>query len=129
MPHIKLCDAGKMRHDIWDFVVCNVRTPDATRADMGAMFSALNTAEPRMTELCEKFGIETVRRCLRRIVERAEEMARDEIRAMRTGPMSAATPWRETRVDPATSPFAARCKSTATGWRWRLPARRRPEAF
>ena len=85
VPHIKLCDAGKMRHDIWDFVVCNMRTPDATRADMGAMFSALNTAEPRMTELCEKFGIETVRCCLRRIVERAENMARDEIRAMPDG--------------------------------------------
>ena len=85
VPHIKLCDAGKMREDIWDFVLCNVRTPEATRADMGAMFSALNTAEDRMTDLCEKFGTATVRRCLRRIVERAEEMARDEIRAMPDG--------------------------------------------
>ena len=88
VPHIKLCDAGKMRHDIWDFVVCNVRTPEATRADMGAMFSALGMAEPRMTELCEKFGLETVRRCLRRIVGRAEEMARDEILAMPDGTYS-----------------------------------------
>lgn len=88
VPHIKLCDAGKMRHDIWDFVVCNVRTPEATRADMGAMFSALSMAEPRMTELCEKFGLQTVRRCLRRIVKRAEEMARDEILAMPDGTYS-----------------------------------------
>ena len=55
---------------------------------MGAMFSALGTAEPRMLELCEKFGLETVRRCMRRIVARAEAMARDEILAMPDGTYS-----------------------------------------
>ena len=85
VPHIKLSDAGKMREDIWEFVVCNVRTPEATRADMGAMFSALDAAVPRLTELCDKFGMTTVRWCLQRFVERAEEMAREEIRAMPDG--------------------------------------------
>ena len=85
VPHVKLSDAGKMREDVWDFVVCNMRTPETTRADMGAMLSALNAVEPRMTELCEKFGLETVRRCMGRVVDRAEEMAREQIRAMPDG--------------------------------------------
>ena len=85
VPHVKLSDAGKMRKDVWDFVVCNMRTPETTRADMGALLSALNAVEPRMTELCEKFGLATVRQCLGRIVGRAEEMAREEILAMPDG--------------------------------------------
>ena len=85
IPHIKLCDAGKMRKDIWNLILCNLRTSEASDADMGAMLSALNAAESRMLELCDKFGLVTVEQCMRRIVDRAEEIAREEILAMPDG--------------------------------------------
>ena len=85
IPHVKLCDAGKMRKDVWNFILTNLRTPEATDADMGAMVSALNAAESRLTELCEKFGLETVHQCMRRVVDRATEIAREEVLAIPDG--------------------------------------------
>jgi N-methylhydantoinase B len=79
IPHIKLCDAGQMRKDIWNLILCNMRTPETTDADMGAMLSALNGAHARLVELCNKFGMATLHDCMRRVVERAEEIARSEI--------------------------------------------------
>ena len=85
VPHVKLSDAGKMRNDVWDLILSNLRTPLAQRGDMGAMLSALNRAERRMLELCQKYGLSTVRGCMKRLVERAEEVARTQIRAMPHG--------------------------------------------
>lgn len=85
IPHVKLFDAGKMRKDVWNFILTNVRTAEATDADMGALVSALNVAELRLTELCDKFGLETLHHCMRRVIDRAEEIAREEIRAIPDG--------------------------------------------
>lgn len=85
IPHIKLADAGKLRRDIWNMILCNLRTSEATDADMGAMLSALNAAEARLLELCDKFGMTTVRHCMRRMIDRGEEIAREEIRLMPDG--------------------------------------------
>jgi len=85
IPHVKLCDAGKMRRDLWNMILTNVRTPEAMDADMGAMVSALNTADARLRALCEKFGLETVRQCMRRVVDRASEIAREEVLAIPDG--------------------------------------------
>ena len=38
-----------MRNDIWNLILCNLRTSEATDADMGAMLSALNAADARLT--------------------------------------------------------------------------------
>jgi N-methylhydantoinase B len=82
---VKLCDAGKMRQDVWNLILSNVRTPEAMGADMGAMVSALNVADTRLTVLCEKFGLETVHQCMRRVVDRAKEIAREEVLAIPDG--------------------------------------------
>ena len=64
VPHVKLSDAGKMRNDVWDLILSNLRTPLAQRGDMGAMLSALNGAlngaEPRLIELCQKYSLPMV---------------------------------------------------------------------
>jgi N-methylhydantoinase B len=85
IPHIKLCDAGKMRKDIWNLILSNLRTPEATDGDLGAMVSALSAAESRLTELCDKFGLDTVHQCMRSVVDRANEIAREEVLAIPDG--------------------------------------------
>ena len=85
VPHVKLVDGGRTRQDIWDFILCNVRTPLDYRGDLDAMLIALNTAERRLLGLCEKYSAETVRECLRQLVDRAEAAARDQIREMPDG--------------------------------------------
>ena len=85
IPHVKIVDSGKSREDVWNFIVTNVRTPETMRGDMGAMVSAVNTGERRIIELCEKYGVAMVQRCMRRLVERAEKASRAEIREMHDG--------------------------------------------
>jgi N-methylhydantoinase B len=85
IPHVKLCDAGRMRKDVWNLILSNVRTPEAMGADMGAMVSALSVADARLTALCEKFGLETVHQCMRQVVDRAKDIAREEVLAIPDG--------------------------------------------
>ena len=85
IPHMKIVDAGKPREDIWNLILSNLRTPTAQRGDMGAMLSALNRAEPRLIELCQKYSLSTVNTCMQQLVRRAEEVARAEIQAMPDG--------------------------------------------
>ena len=85
IPHVKIVDSGRSREDVWNFIVSNVRTPETMRGDMGAMLSAVNTGEKRVVELCEKYGVATVQQCMQRLVERAEEASRAEIRSMPDG--------------------------------------------
>lgn len=89
---VKLVDAGEIRDDVWDLLLANVRTPDLQRGDMGAQMSAVAVASRRLRELCERHGSASVGAAFRALLDRAERMARDEIRALPDGTYSGSAP-------------------------------------
>lgn len=80
------------------FIRANVRVPDKVVGDLNAQFSANNTADRRLNELVERFGIETVRNTMAGIQDYAELRIRAGIRKIPNGTYSGedaieASPW------------------------------------
>ena len=85
IPHVKISEGGRMREDVWNLILTNVRTPALERGDMGAMYSAITTAEERLLGVFEKYGKETVKECMRLLIARADQAMRAEISSMPDG--------------------------------------------
>ena len=76
MPPIKIYDRGRVRSDVVDLILLNVRTPRAFRGDMGAQFGALGVADRRVEGLCNELGADVVSRSMGALLRRGEEMTR-----------------------------------------------------
>ena len=67
------------------FIRANVRVPEKVLGDLNAQFSANNTADRRLNELVERYGLATVRATMASIQDYAELRIRDGIRAIPNG--------------------------------------------
>ena len=67
------------------FIRGNVRVPEKVIGDLNAQFSANNTADRRLNELVERYGILTVRDTMAGLQDYAERRIRDGIRAIPNG--------------------------------------------
>ena len=61
------------------FIRGNVRVPEKVLGDLNAQFSANNTADRRLNELVDRYGIETVRATMSGLQDYAERRIRDGI--------------------------------------------------
>ena len=83
---------------IEEFVRYNVRVPDKVLGDLNAQFAANITAVRRVTELVERYGIETVRAVMIELQDYSERRVRDGIGRIPDGVYQAedfveGTPW------------------------------------
>ena len=85
LPPVKIYEGGRVRRDVVDLILTNVRTPRAHRGDMGAQYGAVTVAETRIAELCEKFGRSELSEALEALLARGEAMAESSIRSMKAG--------------------------------------------
>ena len=74
-PPVKLYARGKLVQPIADILMRNSRTPEITLADTLALCAATRAAEQRVIELCDRFGVETYRRTVGRLLERTRNAA------------------------------------------------------
>lgn len=82
IPPSKLFKGGRLDPEVQRFLLANTRVPDHTWGDIKALLAALNSAERRLTELAERYGIETLKRGIADVLDYAEQRARaiiDEI--------------------------------------------------
>jgi N-methylhydantoinase B len=63
----------------------NVRVPDQVIGDLNAQFAANATASARLTELCERYGVEFTLRVMQELQTYAERRTREGIRAIPDG--------------------------------------------
>ncbi len=68
-----------------DLIVQNVRTRTQQRNDMGAQLAALTIAERSLSRLVERYGSETVKQAVERILNISEQNMRGAIAAMPDG--------------------------------------------
>ena len=79
MPCVKLFHEGVLDEDIADIIRANVRYPDLSIGDMWAGVAGLRTGEKRILDLCSKYGKDTVRAAIERLLRSSAEYSRQQV--------------------------------------------------
>ncbi len=84
-PCVKLFDQGKPLQSLLDIIRANVRTPDMSIGDMYAQVASMRIAEHRFRELCDKYGVDLVKRGVETLLDYGEDLTRQEIEKLADG--------------------------------------------
>jgi N-methylhydantoinase B len=77
-PPVKLYDQGKLNEEVWRIVLRNSRFPEDLRGDIDSFIGATRIITRRVKELCERHSTDTVEAAFYRIIDRCEEIVREE---------------------------------------------------
>jgi N-methylhydantoinase B len=89
IPPVKFYKSGNLQSEIWDIIKWNSRAPDLVWGDLQALISGCHFAQRGLTELLDKYGIETVNACIDEIYDYGERMTRAAIEEMPDGTWTA----------------------------------------
>jgi N-methylhydantoinase B len=88
IPPLRLYDAGRPVEAVFAFIERNVRVPRQVLGDVRAQLSACSAGEKALLHLIEKYGPERFAVCVDALLDQAERLARNAIRAMPDGSYS-----------------------------------------
>jgi N-methylhydantoinase B len=113
IPPFKILNRGELNKDVWELILRNVRNPKQVAMDNMLINGAMKLAEAEIVRLCDKYGAETVKACMREIQDAGEKAARAEIAKMKDGVHygESCTDWDGT----TDKPIWIRCKLTKKG--------------
>lgn len=114
IPGIKVLEGDKVREDVMELILNNVRWPQGTRIDNYAQIASLRLCEQRIVALLDKYGKETVLACVEEMMTRTERAVRATIAKIPDGTYfgEAATDDDGTELD---VPVWVRCEITVKG--------------
>jgi N-methylhydantoinase B len=72
IPPVKIVEAGERRRDIEEFYLRHSRMPDLVTLDLRAQIAGNVTARRRLLELLERYGPETIKGVMRKIIDDGE---------------------------------------------------------
>ncbi len=78
VPPIKFYARGVRNQDAWKIILRNSRYPDDLRGDIDAFVGATRIIQRRVEELCRRYGTDVVEAGFYRIMDRCEEIVREE---------------------------------------------------
>ena len=79
LPPVRWYKEGVEQHDIFDTLLLNVRIPWIQVGDFKAQLASAITAENRLIEFCEKYGIEAVKETMQARKDYSEKRMRADI--------------------------------------------------
>ena len=82
---VKLVENGNICSQVLDIIKSNVRFPQVAEGDMWGQIASLRTGSRRICELCDKYGADTVRESMTRLLNQGELMARNRLAEMPKG--------------------------------------------
>lgn len=85
IPCAKLVDAGSVREDFLDVILTASRLPGQLALDIRAFIATISVAQSRVTELCERYGAETIAVVMERMIEASETRTRARLRELPDG--------------------------------------------
>jgi N-methylhydantoinase B len=85
IPPLRLYEEGRPVEAVFAFIERNVRVPRQVLGDVRAQLSACSAGEKGLLQLIEKYGVERFAACLDALLDQAERLARNAIRAMPDG--------------------------------------------
>jgi N-methylhydantoinase B len=109
---LRIYDRGVARRDVIDLIVKNVRTEAQQRNDMGAQLAALQIAERNLLGLVTRYGADTVRAAVDRILDIGEQNMRRAIAAMPDGVYDGSSPVED---DGRSGELEVRCRVEIAG--------------
>ncbi len=85
IPPVRLVEEGEVNQDLWDLLFANVRLADEQEGNALAMLDSVKVGETQINDLCAKYGVEVIRKCLESMLDRAEKTMREEIKKLAAG--------------------------------------------
>jgi N-methylhydantoinase B len=79
LPFVHAYTGGKPIEDIRAILAANSRLPEMVLGDLAAQAACLEVAERRLLEMCDRYGIGTVREAMRAALDRSERLCRDAL--------------------------------------------------
>jgi len=79
IPPVKLYDKGVYNRSIWDFIEKNTKASFLLIPDIHCLVGGATVGKRALTELLDRYGVETVYAAIERIVEATEKEMRDKI--------------------------------------------------
>ncbi len=112
IPPVKFYEKGKLRRDVFDLILGNVRYPEIQRGDLWSMIGSVRIGERRLTGLVERYGIKTTKDFIADLYGYSEALMREEIAKIPDG-----TYYGEASQDGLSpgSILTIRCKTTVKG--------------
>ena len=89
IPILRLMIAGVRNHDVWKFILSNVRQPDHMAGDLHAQMASGEVGAQRLQALCDRHGLDDIEALADEIITRSEAATRASIRALPAGTYSA----------------------------------------
>lgn len=89
VPPVKIVEDGEIRPDIEDVYLRRSRVPKLIALDLRAKIGANNVAQERIRSLISKYGADTVKAVMRRMLDDAEGRLRRKLQALPDGAWSA----------------------------------------
>jgi N-methylhydantoinase B len=85
IPPLKILEGGRVNEAALDLLLANMRVPDERLGDFQAGLAACRVAEKRLTEICARYGVDTLLEAVRLDLDRAEARMRASIAALPDG--------------------------------------------
>ena len=85
IPPIKVVEQGRVNQPVLDVLFANMRIPKDRAGDFRAMVGTCTKAAERIEGLLARYGLATVRACIKELLDRAEHRMRQQIRALPDG--------------------------------------------
>jgi N-methylhydantoinase B len=82
IPPVKLYERGRKMEGLWRVILNATRMPALLEMDLQALLAAGTRTHERFTELCERYGPETVQAALGESLRQGEAAARARLRAL-----------------------------------------------
>jgi N-methylhydantoinase B len=85
IPPVRLFAGGAPNEPMLELVLSNVRGREERRGDILAQYASNAVVAGRLREIFDRFGVETVTRCMDRFLDESEGMMREEITRLPAG--------------------------------------------
>jgi len=89
IPPVKIAERGKLRRDVLDLILYNVRTPGEREGDLTAQIGACRIGAQRLAEMTAKYGLGTMQRNMRELLDYSDRLMRAELAGMPEGTFTA----------------------------------------
>lgn len=106
LPPIKLYEGGRPVQAVFDIIERNVRIPVHVLGDLQSQLAACTIGERGLRQLVAKYGFDTLQAEFTQLLDVAERLAREEIRAMPDGRYSFTDYMDDDGFDPGPIPIA-----------------------
>jgi N-methylhydantoinase B len=84
-PGVKLYRAGVLNEEMYRTILANSRMPQALAGDLGAQVAAAKAGLSGLTRIIERYGLETFRDSVERMLDHGEALVRDVFAALPDG--------------------------------------------